>query len=279
MAGDRRRSCSSVTRRSVKAAIDRNGKDGLASTKSFSSAMSSIQDDQVTRTYIDLKAYFDALTVDDRHAGRLGRRSAVDARPAPSVGRRRRADRQRRPGRRRSSRRSPRGRRRPTTARARSPSTCRRTRSRCSTPTTTATLLKGQLDQLRNDPTLGAALKQADQAAATLGGLDHLIGWIGDVGVVVTADGGTPGGGLVIIPTDVDQATGVMTELAQPRRRSAAHRAGSPSRTSRTAAGRSRRSTPATSGRSSASSTRRARRRRCRSRATSRSRTPSRTAR
>jgi len=29
----------------------------------------------------------------------------------------------------------------------------------------------------------------------------------------VTADGTTPGGGIVIIPTDVDQATGVMTEL------------------------------------------------------------------
>ncbi len=197
---------------SVKAAIDRNGKDGLASTKSFSSAMSSIKDDQVTRTYIDLKAYFDALTsmtgmmggsaalpqsMLDRLPAWAGIGGQIDSdalvgtfvAPIPSG--------------------TP-------TADDRESAIAKRL------PAHTlalfdahdyGTLLKGQLDQLRNDPTLGAALKQADQAAATLGGIDHLIGWIGDVGIVVTADGGTPGGGIVIIPTDVDQATGVMAEL------------------------------------------------------------------
>ena len=104
--------------------------------------------------------------LDDRHDGRLGRPPAIDARPAPGVGRHRRANRQRRPGR-HVRRPDPLGdadrrRSRECDRQAR----CRRTRSRCSTLTTTGTLLKGQLDQLRNDPTLGAALKQADQAAA-----------------------------------------------------------------------------------------------------------------
>lgn len=197
---------------SVKAAIDRNGKDGLASSKSFSSAMASIKDDQVTRSYIDMKAYFDALT---SMSGMMGGtatlpQSMLDRLPA-WVGAGGRIDSDALVG----------------TLVAPVPSGTPTVDDRESAiakrlPAQTialfdahdyGTLLKAQLDQLRNDPQLGAALKQADQAAATLGGLDHLIGWIGDVGVVVTADGATPGGGIVIIPTDVDQATGVMTEL------------------------------------------------------------------
>jgi hypothetical protein len=46
-----------------------------------------------------------------------------------------------------------------------------------------------------------------------VGGLDHLVGWIGDVGVVVTSDGKTPTGGLVIVPNDVAAAEKVVTEL------------------------------------------------------------------
>ena len=73
--------------------------------------------------------------------------------------------------------------------------------------------LTATLDQLKKEPTFADALKQVDQAAAVLGGLDHLIGWIGDVGVVVTSDGTTPGGGLVIVPTDADQATQIATQV------------------------------------------------------------------
>ncbi len=73
-------------------------------------------------------------------------------------------------------------------------------------------VLQHQLDLQRKGP-MAAAFKQIDQAAAALGGLDKLVGWVDDVGIVVTADGSTPGGGIVIVPTDVDQATALATQL------------------------------------------------------------------
>ena len=74
-------------------------------------------------------------------------------------------------------------------------------------------MVAAQLDQLKTDPKLAAGFKQVDQALAALGGVDHLVGWVGDVAIAVTADGGTPGGGVVIVPTDVDQANQLVTEV------------------------------------------------------------------
>jgi hypothetical protein len=73
--------------------------------------------------------------------------------------------------------------------------------------------LAAQLAELRKQPSLADALKQVDQVASVLGGLDKLIGWVDEVGVVVSAEGGTPGGGVVIVPTDVDQATQLATSI------------------------------------------------------------------
>jgi hypothetical protein len=73
--------------------------------------------------------------------------------------------------------------------------------------------LMASLDQLKKDPQLAPSLTQIEQAAGTLGGLDKLIGWIGDVGLVVTAARGSPSAGLVIVPTDAAQADAVFTQL------------------------------------------------------------------
>jgi hypothetical protein len=54
----------------------------------------------------------------------------------------------------------------------------------------------------RADPEAAATLEQIEQAAALLGGLDGLTGWIGDLAVVVTLDGAELNGGLVIRATD-----------------------------------------------------------------------------
>ena len=82
---------------SVKAAVDRNGSDGLASSKTFKTAMSSLSGDQLLRTYVDLKAYFEAFTAMAKSIGGTQPQHRNGARrPAARLGRRRRQRRQRR---------------------------------------------------------------------------------------------------------------------------------------------------------------------------------------
>ena len=199
---------------SVKAAVDRNGKDGLAASKAFTSAMAGISGDQVTRTYVDLKAYVDAMSKladSARRRRRAGPRQDA-ARQAPAwlaFGGRIESD--------------------ALVSDLVTPvvASAPKIDGHDSTiaghlPASTVVLLElhqfdklftAQLDQLRSDPSTADSLKQVDDAAASLGGLDHLVGWIGDVGIVVTSDGTTPGGGLVIVPTDAAAADKVVTEL------------------------------------------------------------------
>jgi hypothetical protein len=198
---------------SVKAAVDRNGKDGLATAKTFTSAMSSLSGDQLTRTYIDLQGYFDAIKaipgfslfgvtgLDQTMLSRLpawaaaGGRVESDALVGEFV--------------------APLAADAPVVADQESAIAKH-------VPASTVLLLDGQdygkllaaqLGELRKQPTLADPLKQVDQVAGALGGLDKLIGWVDEVGVVVTADGATPGGGVVIVPTDVDQATQLATSI------------------------------------------------------------------
>ncbi|MGZ8502297.1 MAG: DUF3352 domain-containing protein [Candidatus Limnocylindrales bacterium] len=198
---------------SVKAALDRDGKDGLGASKAFTSAMAGISGDQVTRTYVDLKAYFDAmakLTDSLGGAGSMLDKTMLDKLPAwVAFGGRIESD--------------------ALVSDLVSPvvASAPEIDDHESTiaghlPASTVALLEvhqfdklftAQLDQLRANPSTADTLKQVDDAAATLGGLDHLVGWIGDVGVVVTSDGTTPGGGLVIVPTDAAAADKVVTEL------------------------------------------------------------------
>lgn len=198
---------------SVKAAVDRSGKDGLATAKDFTSAMSSLSGDQLTRTYIDLQGYFDAIKatpglsvfgvtgLDQTMLSRLpawaaaGGRVESDALAGELV--------------------APLAADAPVIADQESAIAKH-------VPASTVLLIDSQdygkrlavqLDELRKQPTLADALKQVDQVASVLGGLDKLIGWVDEVGVVVTAEGGTPGAGVVIVPTDVDQATQLATSI------------------------------------------------------------------
>jgi uncharacterized protein DUF3352 len=195
---------------SVKAAVDRNGKDGLADSKAFSSAMSSLSDDQVTRTYVDLKAYFGALhDMTSASGGTAMDQSLLDQLPSWfAAGGRFESD--------------------ALTSEAVAPVVADAPKVADSesllakhVPSSTLALvevhdtgklLKYQLDLLRKG-SMADAFKQIDQAAAVMGGLDKLVGWVDDLGVVVTSDGATPGGGLVIVPTDVDQATAIATQV------------------------------------------------------------------
>jgi Protein of unknown function (DUF3352) len=65
----------------------------------------------------------------------------------------------------------------------------------------------------RSEPALEEQFKQIDQAAGILGGLDKLVGWLGDTGVVVAADGDSVEGGIVAIPADAAAAKQLFTTL------------------------------------------------------------------
>jgi hypothetical protein len=199
---------------SVKAALDRNGKDGLAASKAFASAMAGIDAEQVTRSYVDLKAYFEAIT---RMTESLGggmapglNKAMLDKLPPwVGVGGRFESDAFV------SDIASPVVASAPTIDQHESTIAGH-------LPASTVALIEVhqfdklfayQLGQMRADPMMAMALDQVESAASSVGGLDHLVGWIGDVAVVVTSDGKTPAGGLVIVPNDVAAADKVVVEL------------------------------------------------------------------
>jgi hypothetical protein len=66
---------------------------------------------------------------------------------------------------------------------------------------------------LAEDPELEDAVKQVDDALAIIGGFDAATGWMGEVGVAITRDGDTIGGGLVVTPTDAAAAEKLMNQL------------------------------------------------------------------
>lgn len=75
-----------------------------------------------------------------------------------------------------------------------------------------ATLLR-TLQLYRGLPAYEATLASLDQAVAKLGGYEKLLGWIGESAVVVTHDGPTPAGGIVIAPTDRAAAESLATTV------------------------------------------------------------------
>jgi uncharacterized protein DUF3352 len=58
------------------------------------------------------------------------------------------------------------------------------------------------VDVYRNNPATKDTVKQVDQAAALVGGLNGIFGWMEDAAIVVTRDGGSVNGGLVFTSTD-----------------------------------------------------------------------------
>ena len=219
---------------------------GWPHSKAFSNAIGRIERrPTITRTYVDLKAYMAALKA---MTGSLGARPPSTRRCSTGcpTGSPRVVGSRATPWPARWSRRSSMGRRWSPTARASSPGTPPASTLFLAEGHDVGKLVKYQLDLMRAGA-MAEAFKQIDQAAAVMGGLDKLTGWIDDVGVVVTADGTTPGGGLIIVPTDVDGGDPDRRPSSATWSPSPAVRPASRSMTNRMAAGRSRRSTSATS--------------------------------
>ncbi len=197
---------------SVKSAVDRGGKDGLTTVANYKTAMSSLSGDQLSRTYLDMHAYFAALK---DMAATLGTSAAVDAAtlaklpdwfasgtriesdavsgevvvPTPSG--------------------APKVVDKPSEVAKHVPATTLALLEAHDVGTT----LQTALAEAKKQTAYADSIAQIEQAAAILGGLDNAIGWIGDTGIVVTSDGKTPGGGLVIVPTDPKKADQFITQI------------------------------------------------------------------
>ena len=69
------------------------------------------------------------------------------------------------------------------------------------------------IELYRDEPGLKDAFTQIDQAAGMLGGLDAVLGWMGDSGIVVAKDGDVVEGGIVSIPADAAQGRQLLTTI------------------------------------------------------------------
>lgn len=65
----------------------------------------------------------------------------------------------------------------------------------------------------RQDPSLAEAFTGIDQAVGMIGGLDASLGWMGDTGVVVSGTGTGVEGGLISIPADAAGGKRLLTTL------------------------------------------------------------------
>jgi len=75
-------------------------------------------------------------------------------------------------------------------------------------------MLVAALEQARSSADGAKALAEIEQAASLLGGLDNLVAWIGDAGLVVTRDGDALAGGIVVVPADRAAAERLSTTLS-----------------------------------------------------------------
>jgi len=66
---------------------------------------------------------------------------------------------------------------------------------------------------IRQDPTLKLHIEGIEDAAAILGGLDAILGWMGDSGVVIARSGDSIEGGIVSIPADAAAGRQLLTTL------------------------------------------------------------------
>jgi hypothetical protein len=89
-------------------------------------------------------------------------------------------------------------------------------------PPSTVALLAGNdygrslldwIDLYRSEPALADAFAQIDQAAGMLGGLEALLSWMGDTGVVIAPSGDSVEGGLVSVPADASGGRQLLTTI------------------------------------------------------------------
>jgi len=69
------------------------------------------------------------------------------------------------------------------------------------------------IDAYRKDPASADTLKQIDSTTALFGGLEGLVGWIGDTDIVVTRDGEVVSGGIVVAPIDKAAAARLLASI------------------------------------------------------------------
>jgi Protein of unknown function (DUF3352) len=69
------------------------------------------------------------------------------------------------------------------------------------------------IDLYRDEPGLADAFAQLDQAAGMLGGVEALLRWIGDAGVVIAKDADGLEGGFVTVPADATAGRQLLTTL------------------------------------------------------------------
>ena len=68
-------------------------------------------------------------------------------------------------------------------------------------------------DLYKNEPSMADVVKQVEDAIALAGGLDAIAGWIGDTAFIVDRTETSATGGVVIVPTDADDARQLLTSL------------------------------------------------------------------
>lgn len=73
--------------------------------------------------------------------------------------------------------------------------------------------LKETADLYEKDPALKEIYDQVNQVAGMLGGIDAIVGWMGDTGVVIDKHGDSVEGGIVSIPADAAGAKQLLTSL------------------------------------------------------------------
>ena len=106
--------------------------------------------------------------------------------------------------------------------------------------------LRQALDYYRSEPSFKSMIDQIDQGLGLVGGEDAAVGWVGDSAAVVDLVDGTPEGGLIVSPTDPENAQKLFTAL-RGFLALAGTQQGITSRTRTTTGRRSRSSTSATS--------------------------------
>jgi hypothetical protein len=73
--------------------------------------------------------------------------------------------------------------------------------------------IKTGLDQLAENPDTADVAQQLESDLATIGGIDGLTGWMGDLAVVATVDGETYGGGLLLEANDEAAASATLASI------------------------------------------------------------------
>jgi hypothetical protein len=200
---------------SVKAVIDTQGKTGLATNAQFKEASASVSGDRLGFFYADTKAITAAA---ESLAGGAGASASMPKLPAflddwttPWMAAAFRA----------SNGAFVVDTRSPHVAAAGAPKSSE-SRLPGLVPPTTVVLAEGHnvgetlarlKAQLASDPDLKDAVKQVDDALGIVGGFDAATGWMDEVGIAITRDGSTIGGGLVITPTDAAAAEKLLNQL------------------------------------------------------------------